>query len=286
MTDTIDTAEQPRIAFNDGRSIPQIGLGVFDMAEKETAALVSTAIAAGYRHIDTATLYGNEAGVGEGVRQAAQEYGVPRDEVFVTTKLWSTEHGRDRTLAAFEKSERLLGLGPVDLYLIHWPSPQRGLYVETWRTLIELKEEGRILSIGVSNFNAEQLDRLIGETGVTPAINQIECHPAFQQRALREANADRGIVTESWGPLGRGNLLSHPVLARIAEKHERTAAHVMIRWHVQSGLVVIPKSAKPERIRANFDVFDFALDEEDMAAITAMDAPGGRVGPNPDTANW
>ncbi len=286
MTDTIITAEQPRIAFHDGRSIPQIGLGVFDMAEKETADLVSGAIQAGYRHIDTATLYGNEAGVGAGVRQAAQEYGVPREEVFVTTKLWSTDHGRDRTLAAFEKSEGLLGLGPVDLYLIHWPSPERGLYVETWRTLIELKEAGRILSIGVSNFNAEQLERLIGETGVTPVINQIECHPAFQQRELREANARHGIVSESWGPLGRGNLLADPVLGGIAEKHGRSIAQVMIRWHVQSGLVVIPKSSKPERIRANFDVFSFELDEDDKATIAAMDASDGRVGPDPATANW
>jgi 2,5-diketo-D-gluconate reductase A len=282
MSATTTTQGQPRIAFHDGNAIPQVGLGVFAMPEHETAGLVHSAIAAGYRHIDTAAMYNNEVGVGEGVRRS----GTPREEIFVTTKLWSTDHGRDAALAAFERSERALGLGPVDLYLIHWPSPQRGLYVETWRTLIELQGEGRIRSIGVSNFAEEHLERLIEETGVTPVVNQIECHPAFQQRALRTANARLGIVSESWGPLGRGHLLRDPVLARIGEKHGRTPAQVMIRWHVQSGLVVIPKSSKPERIAANFDVFTFALDEADMAAIAAMDDPAGRIGPDPYATSW
>jgi len=282
MSDTTTAADQPRIAMGDGRSIPQIGLGVFATPSEETAEAVQVAIAAGYRHIDTATMYNNEAGVGEGVRAS----GVPRDEIFVTTKLWSTDHGADAALAAFERSERELDLGPVDLYMIHWPSLWCGLYVETWRVLIRLQEEGRIRSIGVSNFEQEHLERLIVETGVAPAINQIECHPRFQQHALHAVNAQLGIASESWGPLGRGPLLEDPVLVEIARKHGRTAAQVVIRWHLQSGFAVIPKSSKAERIRANFDVLGFELDDEDLAKIAAMDDPAGRVGPDPLTANW
>lgn len=270
-----------RVVAN-GAEIPAIGLGTWTLRGAECARIVEAALEVGYRHIDTAAMYNNEAGVGAGVRAS----GVPREEIFVTTKLWSTDQGRDAALAAFERSERELDLGPVDLYMIHWPSPRRGLFVETWRVLIRLQEEGRIRSIGVSNFEKEHLERLIVETGVAPAINQIECHPRFQQHALHAVNAQLGIASESWGPLGRGPLLEDPVLLEIARKHGRTAAQVVIRWHVQSGLVVIPKSSKAERIRANFDVLGFELDDEDLAKIAAMDDPAGRVGPDPLMANW
>lgn len=273
---------QPAIAFHDGRTIPQLGLGVFKTPAEETALIVSTAIREGYRHIDTASIYGNEDGVGEGIRMS----GVPREEVFVTTKQWTVDQGYDAALVACDASLAKLGLDYIDLYLIHWPSPQRNLYVDSWRAMIRLQEEGRIRSIGVSNFNKEHLDRLIGETGVVPVINQIELHPRFQQHALRAVDAELGIVTESWSPLGRGGQLEDPILARIAQKHERSAAQIIIRWHLQNDLVVIPKSARAERIRENFAVFDFTLDADDLAAIATLDDPGGRIGPDPLTATW
>jgi len=273
---------QPTISFNDGRAIPQVGLGVWKTPDDGAGDAVAAALDAGYRHVDTAAAYKNERGVGEGLRRA----GVPREEVFVTTKLWNEEQGFDRTLRAFDASLEQLGLDHVDLYLIHWPSPARDLYVDTWRAFIRLKEEGRARSIGVSNFTAEHLDRLADETGVTPAINQIELHPRFQQRALREAHAARGIVTQSWSPLGQGQLLQDPVIAGIAAKHGRTPAQVVIRWHIDNGLVVIPKSVTPSRIAENFDVFGFALDADDLAAITKLDTGDGRIGPDPMTATF
>jgi len=273
---------QPTISFNDGRAIPQVGLGVWKTPDDGAGDAVAAALDAGYRHVDTAAAYKNERGVGEGLRRA----GVPREEVFVTTKLWNEEQGFDRTLRAFDASLEQLGLDHVDLYLIHWPSPARDLYVDTWRAFVRLKEEGRARSIGVSNFTAEHLDRLADETGVTPAINQIELHPRFQQRALREAHAARGIVTQSWSPLGQGQLLQDPVIAGIARKHGRTPAQVVIRWHVDSGLVVIPKSVTPSRIAENFDVFGFALDADDLAAIMKLDTGDGRIGPDPMTATF
>ncbi|MBB3997127.1 aldo/keto reductase [Aureimonas pseudogalii] len=273
---------QPTIPFNDGRAIPQVGLGVWQTPDDGAVTAVSAALKAGYRHVDTAAAYKNERGVGEGLRQA----GVPRGEVFVTTKLWNEEQGFDRTLRAFDASLEQLGLDHVDLYLIHWPSPARDLYVDTWRAFVRLKEEGRARSIGVSNFTAEHLDRLADETGVTPAINQIELHPRFQQRALRDAHAKRGIVTQSWSPLGQGQLLEDPVVAGIAQKHGRTPAQVVIRWHLDNGLVVIPKSVTPSRITENFDVFGFALDADDLAAIARLDTGDGRIGPDPMTATF
>ena len=273
---------QPTISFNDGRAIPQVGLGVWKTPDDGAGDAVAAALDVGYRHVDTAAAYKNERGVGEGLRRA----GVPREEVFVTTKLWNEEQGFDRTLRAFDASLEQLGLDHVDLYLIHWPSPTRDLYVDTWRAFIRLKEEGRVRSIGVSNFTAEHLDRLADETGVTPAINQIELHPRFQQRALREAHAERGIVTQSWSPLGQGQLLQDPAIAGIAAKHGRTPAQVVIRWHVDNGLVVIPKSVTPSRIAENFDVFGFALDADDLAAITKLDTGDGRIGPDPMTATF
>ena len=266
--------------LNDGREIPQLGLGVWQTPPAETAAIVETAIRVGYRHIDTAAIYGNEAGVGQGVRAS----GVAREDVFVTTKLWNDAQGYDKALRAAQESLKRLGLDYFDLYLVHWPAPRRGLYVETWRALIALREQGLARCIGVSNFNADHLKRIVGETGVTPVLNQVELHPRFQQRALRAVHAEMGIVTESWAPLGRAQALANPVVAGIAAKHRRTPAQVVIRWHLEEGLVVIPKSARPERLRENFDVAGFALDAEDRAALAALDRADGRIGPDPETA--
>ena len=270
------------ITLHDGNIIPQLGLGVWQTPNDVAVSAVKTAIEAGYRHIDTAAIYGNEGGVGEGIRAV----GIPRDKIFVTTKVWNADQGFDATLKAATTSLNRLGLDHVDLYLIHWPAPKKELYVETWRALIRLKEEGKARSIGVSNFAVEHLDRIIGETGVSPALNQIELHPHFQQSALRKAHADRGIATQSWSPLGQGTLLADPAIAAIAAKHGRTPAQVIIRWHIDNDLIVIPKSVTPSRIVQNFDVFGFALDAEDQAAIAKLDSPDGRIGPNPTTAEF
>ena len=273
---------QPMIALNDGNHVPQIGLGVWQMPDDVAGATVRLALEGGYRHVDTASAYENERGVGEGVRSA----GLEREAVFVTTKVWNAAHGFDRTLAACDASLTRLGLDYVDLYLIHWPAPSKDLYAETWQALIRLREAGKARSIGVSNFEAEHLDRIIGETGVVPVLNQIELHPQFQQQALRAIHARHGIATEAWSPLGRGRLLDDPTLAAIAAKHGRTAAQVILRWHVQSGLIAIPKSVTPARVAQNFDLFGFALDAADMAAIAGLDQPGGRMGPDPRTATF
>jgi 2,5-diketo-D-gluconate reductase A len=268
----------PKLALNDGRSIPQLGFGVWQVPDGDASNIVGQALRAGYRLIDTAAGYGNEKGVGEAIRDS----GLPREDLFVTTKLKTSDHGFDRTLRAFEESLSLLKLDDVDLYLIHWPKPSLGLYVETWRAFIRLRDEGRVKSIGVSNFTIEHLKRLIGETGVAPVLNQIELHPRFQQRALREFGAGHGILTESWSPLGRGRLDDNPVLADLASKYRKSWAQIVIRWHLDNGLVVIPKSVTPQRILANFDVFDFRLSPDDMARISELDDPKGRVGSDPD----
>lgn len=269
---------QPLIAFNDGASLPKLGLGVWQVPDDEAAGIVQAAVEAGYRHVDTAAVYKNEAGVGAGLARAASG-----GEVAVTTKLWNESQGYDRALRAFEKSLERLGRESVELYLIHWPCPSQNLFVESWKALVRLKEEGRARSIGVSNFKAEHLRRIVDETGVAPAVNQIELHPRFQQIDLRAAHAELGIATECWSPLGQGKLLQDPVIAKIAAKHGKSPAQAVIRWHLDSGFMVIPKSANPERIRQNFDVFDFALDAEDMAAIAGLDDPEGRIGPDPGT---
>lgn len=270
------TLAQPHVSLGDGVEMPQFGLGVWQTPAQEAAAIVADAVSAGYRAVDTAAIYGNEEGVGEGLEG--------RNDVFITTKLWNTDQGYDEALRAFDVSARKLRREVIDLYLVHWPAPHRDRYVESWRALVRLKEEGRVRAIGVSNFHAPHLERIIDDSGVVPSINQVELHPRFQQHALRAVHARLGIVTESWSPLGRGALLEDPVLADIAARHGKTAAQVVIRWHIDSGLVVIPKSVRAERLRENIDIFDFRLDEEDLRRIAALDAADGRSGPDPDTA--
>lgn len=274
--------QQPRIKLNDGNSIPQVGLGVWQTPDDEAAPAVKAALDAGYRHVDTAAIYENEKGVGEGIRQS----GLARGDVFLTTKLWNDKQGFDSTLAAFDESLKRLGTDYVDLYLIHWPSPQRGLFVDTWKAFVRLQEEGRVRSIGVSNFYPEHIERLVTETGVTPVINQIELHPDFQQKAAREFHDTLSIATQSWSPLGQGRLLAHPSIVAIAERLGRTAAQVVIRWHIDKGLVVIPKSVTPSRIIENFQVFDFTLSPEDLAELDRLDDHSARLGPDPITATF
>jgi len=271
-----------RIELNDGTSIPQLGLGVWQVDPNITAKVVGWAIESGYRSIDTAEGYGNEEGVGEAIRAAS----VPRSELYITSKLRNGAHRRDDALRAFDDTMKKLGVEQLDLFLIHWPLPSQDKYVEAWKTLIELKNAGRIKSIGVSNFNQDHLERIIGETGVTPAVNQIELHPAFQQRDKREFHRKHDIRIESWSPLGRGRLLDDPTIAKIAGKHGKTVAQTIIRWHLQQGLIVIPKSVNKDRIAANFDVQGFELDAEDIKAIDALDSAGGRTGPDPATASF
>jgi 2,5-diketo-D-gluconate reductase A len=273
-------SDQSTILFHDGNSIPQVGLGVWRTPNDTAVTAVQAALSAGYRHVDTAAVYENEDGVGEGIRAS----GIARSEIFLTTKLWNADQGYDSTLKAFDASLKRLGTDYVDLYLIHWPAPKRDQYVDTWKAFIQLQKEGRARSIGVSNFHPEHLQRLIDETGVTPVINQIELHPDFPQKENRAWHEKHRIVTESWSPLGQGTLLENPVVAKVAAKHGRTPAQVIIRWHIDNGLVVIPKSVTPSRIEENFKVFDFRLDAEDMAAFADLEKDGKRIGPDPMTA--
>ncbi len=269
----------PTLTMNDGSTIPQLGLGVFQIPPQETAEPVQVALRAGYRLIDTAQGYGNEEGVGQALAAGV----VPLEEVFVTTKLTNSEHGRDKARAAFDESMTKLGMDVLDLFLIHWPLPMFDQYVETWQALAELQAEGRVRSIGVSNFTVEHLDRLAAETDVVPAVNQIELHPRFPQDELRAYHAEHGILTQAWSPIGQGKgLLEDPVLADLAKKKDRSPAQVVLRWHVQLGNVVIPKSVTPSRITENLDVFDFTLDDEEMASLDTM-ATGERMGPDPET---
>ncbi|MFJ9555243.1 aldo/keto reductase [Nocardiopsis sp. NPDC101807] len=267
------------VTLNNGLTMPQLGFGVWQVADDAAQAAVETALESGYRSIDTAKLYENEAGTG----RALAASGLPREELFVTTKLWNDDQGYDNALKAFDASLDRLGLDYVDLYLIHWPAPARGAYVETWKALERIHSEGRAKAVGVSNFTAATLDRVVEEGDVVPAVNQIELHPYFSQEAMRAANARHGVVTEAWSPLGQGkDLLQDPVLAAIGAAYGKSAAQAVLRWHIQSGNVVIPKSVTPSRIRENFDVFDFELSGDDMDKIGSLNRDG-RIGPDPDT---
>jgi 2,5-diketo-D-gluconate reductase A len=265
-----------RLRLNDGHTIPQLGLGIWQVPAATTAETVARAIKTGYRLIDGAAIYGNEAGLGEGVRQS----GVPRDEIFVTTKVWNDDQGYDSTLRAVEASLGRLGMDRVELCLIHWPVPARDRYLDTWRALLRLRDEGRVRSIGVSNFMGAHLERLVGETGVVPVVNQIELNPRLQQAALRALHDRMGIVTQSWTPLGQGRSFDAPPICEAASRTGKTPAQVILRWHVQLGASVIPKSTRAEGLAENFDIFDFTLTPEEMAAIATLDE-GARCGPDP-----
>ncbi|MBT2409466.1 aldo/keto reductase [Streptomyces sp. ISL-12] len=261
--------------------MPQLGFGVWQVPDDEAETAVATALKAGYRSIDTAAIYGNERGTGKAIAAS----GLPREDLFVTTKLWNSEQGYDSTLRAFDTSLSKLGLEYVDLYLIHWPMPDRGTYVDTYKAFEKILADGRARAIGVSNFQPDHLERLIGETSVIPAVNQIELHPHLQQHALREYHAEQGIATEAWSPLGSGKgLLEVPAIVAIGRKHGRSPAQIVLRWHLQTGNVVIPKSVTPSRIKENIEVFDFSLDDEDLAAISALNEDR-RVGPDPAAVN-
>ncbi|HMJ97133.1 MAG TPA: aldo/keto reductase [Thermoleophilaceae bacterium] len=271
----------PNIELNDGQSIPQLGFGVFQIDPEETARAVSVALEVGYRHVDTAEMYGNEKGVGEAIRAS----GVDRGEVYVTSKLNNGFHRPDDARQAFERTLTELGFDYVDLFLIHWPLPKLydGDFVSTWKTLEEFKADGRSRSIGVSNFQVEHLERLAAETDTVPAANQIELHPYFQNREVRAHDEEHGIATEAWSPIAQGEVLDDPVITEIAEKVGRTPAQVVLRWQVQHGNIIFPKSVTPERIKENFEIFDFELEGGDVEAIDGLErGEAGRTGPNPD----
>ncbi len=279
MTQTV-----PELKFHDGNSIDQLGYGVWQVPDAEAEIVVGKAIDAGYRHIDTARIYGNEEGVGRAI--AATD--VPREELFITTKVWNSDQGYEKTLLAADASLERLGLEYVDLYLIHWLQPKRGTYVDTWKALIQLQKDGKAKSIGVCNFTIEALEELYAETGVRPVINQVETHPYFPQNELRAYEAEHGILHESWSPLGQGgDLLADPVLVKIAEKHNASVAQVVIAWHLAVGNVVIPKSVTDSRIVENFASLNVTLDDEDLAAIATLDrGPEGRIAADPATADF
>ena len=275
----------PNIALHDGTSIPQLGFGVFQVPPADTAATVATAIEVGYRHIDTAQMYGNEAGVGAGLKNS----GLTRDDVYVTTKLNNTFHRPDDARREIDASLERLGLDQVDLFLIHWPLPTQydGDFVQTWRALIEAQKAGRTRSIGVSNFQPAHLDRIVEETGVVPVVNQVEVHPFFANEDVRAANARHGVLTEAWSPIAQGAVLDDDTIGEIASLVGRTPAQVVLRWHVQRGDIVFPKSMSRDRMQQNFELFDFELEPTHVAAIDALDrGESGRMGPNPDVFDW
>ncbi|MDF2968709.1 MAG: 2,5-didehydrogluconate reductase, partial [Nocardioidaceae bacterium] len=278
MTETATAV--PTVTLNNGSTIPQLGFGVFQVPPEDTSDVVAKALEVGYRHIDTAALYDNEEGVGAAVRAS----GLTRDEVFVTTKLGNPHQGAETGLAAFETSLDKLGMDYVDLYLIHWPLPARDLYVETWQMMEKLYAEGRARAIGVSNFQPQHLRRLQAEATVLPAVNQVELHPTLAQTELREVHAQMGIATEAWAPIAKGAELDNPTIGEIAQRVGKSPAQVILRWHLQLGNIVFPKSVTPSRIEENFDLFDFELDDADMTSITALDS-GNRTGPHPEQMN-
>lgn len=269
----------PSITLNDNKTIPQLGYGVWKIDNRDAAQAVETALETGYRHIDTAKIYENEKGVGAGIKAS----GLKRSDIFLTTKLWNKDQGYDSTLKAFEDSLKRLGTDYVDLYLIHWPVPAHDLYIKTWQALIHLREQGLAKSIGVSNFRIADLERLAKETGVIPAINQIELHPDFQQNALRAFHTRHHIATESWSPLGQGKIFDNPVLKTIARAHGKTVAQIILRWQIEMGNIAIPKSQSPERMAENFAIFNFSLTGADHNAIAQLDSKDGRIGADPNT---
>jgi 2,5-diketo-D-gluconate reductase A len=271
------TLHPPALIQSDGLPIPQIGLGIYGPDNEATADAVVAALGTGYRSIDTAAFYLNETGVGDGIRRS----GIARDDVHVTTKVWGDDHGYDEALAAFDHSLGSLGLEYVDLYLIHWPLPGKDRYVETWRALEKILADGRAKSIGVSNFQPHHLERIFQETDVRPVVNQIELHPGFQNHAVRAFNARHDILTQAWSPLGRGRVFDNADLLKIAQKHSKSVAQIVIRWHIELGNVVIPKSVTPARMKENLEVFDFELDDQDHAVIRGLES-GARTGDNPD----
>ena len=266
--------DQPTLSLNDGRTMPQIGLGTYQIPDADAAGIVQAAIDAGYRAVDTAAIYGNEAGTGHGVRGRGET-------IFVTSKLWRDDYGYDEALRGFDRSFATLGLDWIDLYLLHWPFVEQDRFVESWKALVRLQKEGRVKSIGVSNFTMDHLERIIHDTGVVPAVNQIELHPGFQQVEMRAFHDENRIVTTSWSPLGQGAALADPVIAQIADKHGKTPAQIVLRWHIDAGLAVIPKASSAARLAENIAIFDFALDEADERAIAKLDRRGGRIGPDP-----
>jgi 2,5-diketo-D-gluconate reductase A len=268
----------PEVELHDGVAIPQLGFGVFLVPPAETQAVVEEALEVGYRHFDTAAVYANEEGVGAAIAAS----GIPREELFITTKLWNADHGHQSALDACARSLELLGLEQLDLYLIHWPVPAADRYMDAWRAFEELRAEGRSRSIGVSNFRLEELERLQREADHQPTLNQVELHPYLQQPELRLWHAEHGVATEAWSPIAHGAALRDRAVATIAEHHERTPAQAILRWQIQLGNVAIPKSMTPARIRENFAIFDFELSEDEMAAIGALDR-GERIGPDPAT---
>ena len=275
----------PNLTLNDGNSIPQLGFGVFQVPQEDTARITGEAFDAGYRHIDTAQMYQNEKGVGDAIRAS----GIPRDELFITSKLNNGFHRPDDARRAFDQTMTDLGLDRIDLFLIHWPLPTRydGDYVSTWETLIEFQQDGRARSIGVSNFQPDHLDRLAKETDVVPAVNQVEVHPYFTNESVRNANRAAGILTEAYSPIAQGAVLDDPVITDIADKLGRTTSQVTLRWHLQRGDVVFPKSSTPERMRENAALFDFELDDTDLKALDGLDrGEDGRTGANPDTFDY
>jgi 2,5-diketo-D-gluconate reductase A len=272
----VEVTAIPQIELHDGIEIPQLGFGVFQVPPDDTRAVVEDALEAGYRHIDTAAAYRNEKGVGEALAAS----GIPREEVFVTTKLWNSQQGHDEALAAFDASLGRLGLDHVDLYLIHWPMPTEDLFVDTWRAFERIQERGGTRTIGVSNFRVEDLERLEAETSTRPTVNQIELHPWLQQAELRQWQAEHDIATEAWSPLAKSRRLDDETIAAIAAAHGKSSAQTILRWHIQLGNIVFPKSVTPERIRENIDIFDFELSAEEMARIEGLDS-GERTGPDP-----